>query len=119
MHTLEISDALATTLEEEANAEGVSRSTILEGALRHYRRMIHKRRLEAALRWYTALPEHEQARYSGKFVAVYQDAVVDHGADRLALYKRVRAQYGHRAVLIIPAEGPLEFSIISTRIEAL
>ena len=119
MYTLEVPDTLATALEEEARAEGVSQAAILEKALKYYRRIMYQRRLEAALHWYTALPEHERQLYTGKFVAVYQDAVVDYGVDRLALYKRIRARYGHRAVLIIPAEGPPEFNVISTRLEPL
>jgi hypothetical protein len=119
MYTLEVPDTLATALEEEARAEGVSQAAILEKTLKYYRRVMHQRRLEAALDWYMKLPEHERGRYVGKFVAVYQNAVVDHDMDRLALYKRVRVPYGSQAVLIIPAEGPPEFNIISTRIEPL
>lgn len=119
MYTLEVPDTLATVLEEEARAEGVSEAAILEKALKYYRRATHQRRLEAALHWYTTLPAYERESYAGQFVAVYQNAVVDHDADRLALYKRVRERHGHKAVLIIPAEGPPEFNIISTHIEPL
>jgi hypothetical protein len=106
-------------LEQEARAEGVSPTTILEKSLKHYRRIMHQRRLEAALEWYTTLPERERQGYAGQFVAVYQNAVVDHDPDRLTLYQRVRERYGQQAVLIIPAEGPPEFNLISTHLEAL
>ncbi len=119
MYTLEVSDILASALEEEAKAEGVPKAAVLEKAFKHYRRVMHQRRLQASLRWYTTLPEQEQALYSGKFVAIYQNAVIDHDADRLALYKRVRERYGHQAVLIIPAAGPPDFNIISARLEPL
>jgi len=80
---------------------------------------MQQRHLEAALHWYMALPEQERNRYAGQFVAVYQNEVVDHDRDRLALYKRVRERYSHQTILIIPAEGPPEFNIISTRLESL
>lgn len=117
MNTIEVPDALATALEEEARAESVSQAAILEKALKYYRRVLHQRRLETALNWYTTLPEPERSRFADQFVAVYQDAVVDHDPDRLTLYKRVRERYGDQAVLIIPAEGPAEFNIIGTQIE--
>jgi hypothetical protein len=114
MYTLDVPDDLAEALEEEARAEGVSPIAILEKSLKYYRRVMHQRRLEAALDWYATLPERERRRYAGQFVAVYQNAVVDHDPNRLALYKRIREHYGHQAVLIIPAEGPPEFNIINT-----
>jgi hypothetical protein len=119
MHTLEVPDALAIALEEEAKAEGVSQAAILAEAFKHYRRVMHQRRLEAALQWYVTLPEQKRNLYSGEFVAVYQQAVIDHDPDRLSLYKRIRVRYESKAVLIIPAEGPREFNIISTQLEPL
>jgi N12 class adenine-specific DNA methylase len=117
MNIIEVPDTLATALEEEARAEGISQAAILEKALKYYRRVMHQRRLEAALNWYITLPDQERSHFTDQFVAVYQNAVVDHDPDRLVLYKRVRERYGDQAVLIIPAEGPSEFSIISTQIE--
>ncbi len=119
MSTLEISETMAMVLEEEAQAEGVSQTEILEEAFKHYRRVIHQRRLESALKWYTLLPEQERMVYAGKYVAVYQCTIVDSDSNRLALYQRIRARYGNKAVLIIPAEGPQEFNLINTRIESL
>ena len=37
MYTLEVPDALVAVLEQEARAEGVSPTTILEKSLKHYR----------------------------------------------------------------------------------
>jgi hypothetical protein len=53
--------------------------------------------------WF-AKPISERWRYRGQFVAVHNGEVVDQDSDKRALYLRVRANFGHRAVLITDAD---------------
>lgn len=68
-------------------------------------------------RWF-ARPLAERRQYGSSYVALHQGEVVDHDVDQRALYLRIRQQYGHIPVLIIPAnvtETP-EFTIHSPRL---
>jgi hypothetical protein len=68
--------------------------------------------------WY-AKPASERVPYRGQFVAVRGGEVVDHDPDQRELYVRVRAQFGHSPVLIVPAEWtePPTYTIRSPRLE--
>ena len=68
--------------------------------------------------WF-ARPLAERQRYAGEYVAVQDGQVVDQDPDQRALYLRVRAQFGHRRVLIIKADWdmPPVFTIHSPRLE--
>jgi hypothetical protein len=68
--------------------------------------------------WYARSIEERQP-YLGQYVAVYQHAVIDHDADRRALYLRVRARLPDRPVLIVAGEAtaPREFIIRNPRLE--
>ena len=48
----------------------------------------------------------EGAKYSDEFVAVHAGQVIDHDADRLTLYHRVRGELGDVPVLITPGGTP-------------
>lgn len=54
-------------------------------------------------RWFTR-PIQERKQYTGQYVAVYQNEVVDSDVDQRQLYLRVRQQFGHQPVLLIPAD---------------
>ena len=65
-----------------------------------------------------AMPEAERRRYRNQFVAVHNGQVIDHDADRLLLYRRVREKLGDVPVLITPGgtPHPCEFQILSPRL---
>jgi hypothetical protein len=65
-----------------------------------------------------AMPEATRRRYRNQFVAVHNGQVIDHDADRLLLYRRVRKKLGDVPVLITPggASHPYEFQILSPRL---
>ena len=67
------------------------------------------------------LPVVVRLNYGNDFVAVYDGQVVDHDADRLVLYRRVREQFGREPVLITPANSPSprEFRLRSPRLERM
>jgi len=78
----------------------------------------HQQLLKEERAWYSVAPE-TRARYRNEFVAVLNGEVVDHDADRRALYLRVRQQFGPTSVLIVPSEctEPPTYTIHSPRIE--
>jgi hypothetical protein len=78
-----------------------------------------RERIHAEAAAWQALPEATRRRYGSDYVAIYQGQVIDHDRDRLALFRRVRAQFGNVPILITPADAatPREFSILSPRLE--
>ncbi|HET90013.1 MAG TPA: hypothetical protein ENN99_04620 [Chloroflexi bacterium] len=68
--------------------------------------------------WYARLSQDRQL-YLGQYVAVRAGRVIDHDADRVALYRRVRRQSPDTPVLITTAEArrPREFLVLSPRLE--
>jgi hypothetical protein len=66
--------------------------------------------------WWMAKSKAERLKYAGEYIAVHNQTLIDHDSDRLALSRRIRAKYGKTAVLMMPAEGPREIRIYSTRL---
>lgn len=64
-------------------------------------------------------PVEARRPYLGQYVAVHDYQVVDHDADRRALYLRVRVKYPNTPVLLTEAEArsPREFMLLSPRLE--
>lgn len=76
-------------------------------------------KIHAEAEAWRALPEPARQGYGQDYVAIHEGQVVDHDADRLALYRRVRERLGDVAVLITPASAPSprEFHVHSPRLE--
>lgn len=66
-----------------------------------------------------AISTTERRQYRNQFVAVHHGQVIDHDADRLRLYRRIREKLGDVPVLITPggAPHPREFQILSPRLD--
>lgn len=67
---------------------------------------------------YQAMHEELYAKYSGQYVAIYHEELIDRDADGGQLYKRVRQQYADEFVLITPVEPKAEetYQIFSPRV---
>lgn len=63
-----------------------------------------KEQLSLEQKQWFARPLQERQQYSGQYVAVYQNEVVDSDVDQRQLYLRVRQRFGHQPVLLIPAD---------------
>ena len=61
------------------------------------------------------IPEALRHQYHTQFVAVHDGRIIDHDANRVLLYRRVREKSGDVPVLITSgdAPGPREFQILS------
>jgi len=67
---------------------------------------------------YQAMHKELYAKYSGQYVAIYHEELVDRDVDGGQLYQRVRQQYADEFVLITPVEPEPEetYQIFSPRV---
>lgn len=113
---LDIPATLADTISSEARARGLSVPDFLEAMLRMERLTSERQAVEREQAWWLNLPLSERAPYGGQYIAVCEQQVVDSDQNPAALRKRIRARFGRRPVLIMPAEGPRDVRITSPRI---
>ncbi|HLF28094.1 MAG TPA: DUF5678 domain-containing protein [Anaerolineae bacterium] len=111
-----MSEPLASQIRQEAEAQGVEVEKLIEAALRQYRFQSQREKISTESEWWRSVPSETRARYTGEYVAVHNQQVVDHDRDEETLRKRIRASYGKVAVLIAPAEGRRTLRIVSTRL---
>lgn len=117
MKVLNVSDELATEIESEAQARGIEIEALLKQAIRRERTLVERKKIEREQAWWMSQPLTERAKFSGKYVAVHNQELVDADADKQALNQRMRARFGRTPVLIMPAEGPHEFVHYSYHLE--
>jgi len=116
MSEIIVHEPLASTIRQEAEAEGIGVERLLDAALRHYRFESQRKKINNEAAWWRALPASARTPFAGEFVAIHNQQVVDHDQDEESLRKRVRARYGKTAVLVTPADGPRELRVVSTRL---
>ena len=115
MSKIILSEPLASQIRQEAKALGVDIEKYLESVLRHHRFHSQQAKVAAEAEWWSLQSEEVKARYAGEFVAIHQQAVIDHDKDEDVLRKRIRTGYGKTAILLTPAEGSRHYWIVSTR----
>jgi len=91
---------LIKEIEEVAQESGVSTTNFIMQAIRRHLAYYRQKRLIAETKAWYNLPAIERQRYNGQFVAVYNKQVMDSDSDRLALFHRIRQQFGQKTVLI-------------------
>ncbi len=116
MTEIVLSEPLASHIREAAEAQGIAVENLIADALRQYSFQAQRVKLEAEARWWRSVSPDERAHYTGEYVAVHHQDVVDHDRDDDVLRRRVRARYGRLAVWIAPAEGRREWRMVSTRL---
>jgi hypothetical protein len=116
MSEIVLHEPLASQIRQEAEAEGIQVESLIEAALRHYRFQSQRKKIDAESAWWQSAAAEVRARYTGEFVAIHQQIVVDHDQDEEALRKRIRSQYGKTPILITPAAGRRELRIVSTKL---
>lgn len=92
---------LLKEVEQITKYEGIDPATFIAEAVRrhlaHYRQ---KRLMIETSAWYR-LPAEERRTYQGRYVAIYQEKIVDDDDDRLVLYHRLQKRFGRQTILII------------------
>ena len=85
------------TLEQDAAQEARSVNDLINEAVAHYLRERQQAKIDREIAAYEAM-HMELARYPGEWVALHKQELVNHDLDRVALYRRIRAKYGHTSV---------------------
>lgn len=116
MTVIQISDALAEEISNEARTRGLAIEDFLKAVVRRERTLADRRKIEQEQAWWLSLPLSERAQFEGKFVAVQHQQVVDSDPAEIQLYQRVRARYGNQAALVMPAAGPRDINLRSPRV---
>ncbi|MEK7809909.1 MAG: DUF5678 domain-containing protein [Chloroflexota bacterium] len=100
METILLRDNLQKTLEQEARLESKTINEIVNEAVENYVRDKQRRKIDKEIAAFETMHVELKRKYLGEWVAIDQGQLVDHDADRVKLYKRVRAQFGRKSVLI-------------------
>lgn len=100
METILLRDDLQKTLEQEARLESKTINEIVNEAVENYVRDKQRRKIDKEIAAFETMHTNLKRKYLGEWVAIDQGQLVDHDADRVTLYKRVRARFGRKSVLI-------------------
>jgi len=118
-HLVLVQDQVFTELIPIAEQENREMGELVNEALCRYLWEAKERKIDREMEAYRAMHAQLKQRFLGEYVAVHNGELVDHDADRRALSRRVRQEYGGAAVLITPVEEKpeREFLILSPRFE--
>jgi hypothetical protein len=100
MDTITLKPDLLKTLERDAEQEARSLDDIVNEAIECYLRERQRAKLDREIEAYEALHTELKEKHLGDWVAIHDQELVDYDRDRVALYQRIRAQYGRTSVLI-------------------
>jgi hypothetical protein len=102
MTTLVLRESLSEEVLQAASQEGIDAAEFLAEAVRYRLAAFRQKRIAAETEAWYQLPVMERRQYDGQYVAVLNGAVIDHDADRMQLYFRVREKFGRQPILITP-----------------
>jgi len=118
-HSVLIQDQVFVELMPIAEQEDKEISDLVTEALQRYLWEVKERKIDREMEAYRTMHAELKRRFLGQYVAIHNGELVDHDADRHALSRRVRREYGSVAVLITPVEEKpeREFLMLSPRFE--
>ncbi|MBI3537185.1 MAG: hypothetical protein HY070_06480 [Chloroflexi bacterium] len=105
MDTIKLNADLVETLERVAQQQASSVTDLVNQAVGNYLRQQQRAKLDQEIAAYEKMHPRLKKENLGEWVAVHQQALVDHDQDLSALYRRVRAQYGKTSILIRQVSG--------------
>lgn len=100
MEAILIKPELRELLLKDAEQEQRSVSDIVNEAVEHYLHDRQTLKLDQEIAAFERLHPDLVKTHLGKWVAVFDQQLVDHDQERQALYQRVRAKYGRATILI-------------------
>lgn len=100
MAELVVSAGTLSQLERVADAKGTTAEELAEQAIHQFLRDEARRMMQRESAAFRRMHPDLLANYPNEFVALYQEKLVDHDPDQLALFRRVEKQYPDVPVLI-------------------
>ena len=100
MQALTLRPDLSATLAEQSRREDRPVTEIVSDAVEQYLERKWHDKLDEELAAYSKLHPELVRTHFGAWVAIHDGAVVDQDRDRVALYRRIRQQYGRVPVLV-------------------
>ena len=100
METILLRDDLQKTLEQESHLESKSINEIVNEAVENYVREKQRKKIDKEIAAYESMHNELKVKYFSKWVAIDEGQLVDHDTDQAELYKRVRAKFGRKSVLL-------------------
>jgi hypothetical protein len=114
--TIVLKPELREFLEHSAQQEERSVNDLVNEALEYYFHTRQVEKINQEIAAYEAMHPMLWEKMPGHWVAIHNLQMVDHDVDDVALYRRVRAKYGHTSILIRQVkESPVEQVWIRTR----
>lgn len=119
MATLTVAQEVVDGLGQVAQEMGVEVNDLADKAIRQYLRHEAERKIASEETAYQAQHPRLLTLYGGRFIAMHNGQVIDHDADELALYLRVRHQYPQLGILIkrVTTEAEEVWQMRSPRLE--
>ncbi len=106
--TVTLTRETADGLHQAATQLGVSSTELAERAIRQYLRQESEKKVEQEETAYRQQHPQLLEQFVGQYIAMHKGDVIDHDADELRLYLRVRQQYPSTGVLIKHVSPRLE-----------
>jgi hypothetical protein len=91
---------LVDALEKSPELQQKTVDDLVNEAVARYIQDLQSNKLNQEIRAYERLHAELKDKCLGRWVAIHQGQLVDQDAERVELYRRVRARYGKTAVLI-------------------
>ena len=95
---------LLQKLKQITEHEGIDANKFVLDAVRRHLAYYRQKRLQIETEAWYRLPREERLKYTGQFVAVYKETIVDHDENRLILYHRLQKRFGRQTILIIEGD---------------
>jgi predicted transcriptional regulator len=100
MASIHLDTELIKRLQAAAQERSMSVEASLDEAVRAYLRQLEAEEMKKNIAVFEAKHSELLRNYSGWFVAIHAEKVVDKDEDYLKLHRRIRQRYGYQPVLI-------------------
>jgi hypothetical protein len=100
MDAIVLEPNLRAWLEQDARQDARDVNDLINEAVAQYLRERQQSKLDLEIAAYESMHADLLREYTGEWVAIHRQELVDHDLDRVALYRRIRNRYGRTSVLL-------------------